>query len=266
MIDCHAHVFDARRFPFTAATYRPQPSESGTLADYLAVLDRHGVSNAVLVQPTSGYDADHGCLLDAIERGEGRLRGIARIPPARARQDVWLLDVPGICGVRLDLVNDGTGVASGPDFPWLLAALRERGAVLQVQCEGDQLAALLPAVSDADATIVVDHCGRPDPALGLSQPGFAALLELGRRGHYVKLCGAFRFSNEAYPHADVEPYVAALRSVFTVERCVWGSDWPFLRFAGVVDYPGVVDLARHWVGDPSQLDPAARTLFGFPPG
>jgi predicted TIM-barrel fold metal-dependent hydrolase len=263
MIDCHAHVIDPVRFPFSGSTYRPHAGEWGTLDDYLQCLDRHGVSHAVLVQPTSGYDTDHRCLLDAIERANGRIRGIARIHPERARADGQLLDSDGICGVRVDLIHDGVQVSAHRDFGWLLGALRERDAVLQLQCEGDQLAEVLPALDASGVRIVVDHCGRPDPANGLMQPGFQALLELGRQGHHVKLCGAFRFSHRPCPHLDVEPFVAALLDSFTTRRCVWGSDWPFLRFTPAVSYRDVVSLARRWLTQPDDLDPAARQLFGF---
>ena len=263
MIDCHAHVFHPSRFALT----RPVPASldlgACTPERYLGVLDEHGVSNAVLVQPTTGYDHDHACLLNALNAANGRWRGIARLHPAQARAQVAILDHPLVCGVRLDLVNDGLGTLGHPDFPWLLGALRERDAVLQVQCEGDQLAAVLEVAGDAGVRIVVDHCGRPDPAAGLVQPGFAALLELGRRGHFVKLCGAFRFSRMAYPHPDVTPFVEALLATFTRDRCVWGSDWPFLHHADKVRYGQAVDLATAWVGTPHSLDAAARRLFGF---
>ncbi|HVL56242.1 MAG TPA: amidohydrolase family protein [Burkholderiaceae bacterium] len=263
MIDCHTHVLDPDRFPFTADTYRPHAGECGNLEQFLATLDRHQVSHAVVVQPTSGYDRDHRCLLDALQRAGNRICGIARILPQDARDSIGLLDVRGMRGVRIDPVKDGAQVCRHPDFAWLRDALRERGAVLQLQCEGDQLAELLPLLGGDPPRIVIDHCGRPDPARGLSQPGFAATLELGRRGHFVKLSGPFRFSREPFPHADADPYVSALVDAFSAQRCVWASDWPFLRFADAIGYDDAIAFGRRWVGDPDRLDAAARTLFGF---
>lgn len=225
MIDCHAHVIDPQRFPFGQGTYRPHPGESGTIEQYLALLDAHGIGQAVLVQPTSGYDRDHACLLHALDAGQGRLRGVARIlgdrgADDRARPDEVLLSHPQIVGVRLDLTQGGVAVSRTAGFAWLLAELRERSQVLQVQGEGDQLAAVLPRLRRAGVRIVVDHCGRPDPERGLAQPGFAAVLELGREGHFVKLSGAFRFSHQPDPHEDVDPFIAALLASFTPHRCV----------------------------------------------
>ena len=40
----------------------------------------YGVTHALLVQPNSGYGNDNRCLLDAIARSNGRMKGIAIIP------------------------------------------------------------------------------------------------------------------------------------------------------------------------------------------
>ena len=41
--------------------------------------------------------------------------------------------------------------------------------------------------------VVVDHFGRPDPRLGVDDPGFRYLIETGATGRvWVKLSGAYR--------------------------------------------------------------------------
>ena len=267
-IDTHAHVIDPGRFAYAPeAKYLPHGQEIGTLDRYLAVLDAHGVSHGLLVQPTSGYAYDNRCMLDAVQRSGGRLRAVVRIDPKVARDNASLLDDPGVAGLRFDLVAEGVEHLGAATTHWLLDALAERGKVLQVQCERDQLTAALPALRAFKGTIVVDHCGRPDPALGIAQPGFQALLELGREGHYVKLAGAFRFSREDYPFLDCDPYVAALLECFTPQRCVWGSDWPYLRIAGRIDYGPTLAMLERWIADDAArhrvLCETPARLFGF---
>ncbi len=264
MIDCHAHVIDRQRFPFVHGTYQPHAGEWGTIERFLSVLDAHGVGEAVLVQPTSGYDYDHACLLHALGAAQGRLRGVARVRVDRARTDRVLLKHPLIVGIRLDLMHDGVAAIQSPEFEWLAGVLGERAQIVQVQTQEDQLAQILPVLRKSGLRIVVDHCGRPDPERGPSQPGFASLLELGREGHYVKLSGVFRFSRKPYPHEDADPYIAALLDAFTPQRCVWGSDWPFLRYSDSVDYASTLKLASRWSADPASYDAAARNLFRFP--
>ena len=93
------------------------------------------------------------------------------------------------------------------------------------------------------------------------------MLELGRDGHFVKLSGPFRFSHEPPPHADAEPFVAALVDAFTVKRCVWGSDWPFLRMPRRMDYGPVMAYLERWLPDERDrrqvLWHTPAGLFGF---
>jgi predicted TIM-barrel fold metal-dependent hydrolase len=115
---------------------------------------------------------------------------------------------------------------------------------------------------------MIDHFARPDPRAGLAQPGFQALLALGQTGNaVVKLSGPFRCSHQPPPYADVEPFIAAAVGAFTLENCVWGSDWPFVRVDERIDYgPELACLARWFpdAGDRAKVlvENPAR-LFGF---
>jgi predicted TIM-barrel fold metal-dependent hydrolase len=267
-IDSHCHVFDTARFPYSPdAVYQPPPHEAGTASDLAAVLDAHGLSHALLVNPTSGYRYDNRCMIAAIRNSSGRFKGIARVPPDADENTLSDLDRGGVIGIRLDLIADGVGILEHPAMPGLLAQVRERRWQLHVQCERDQLHEGVAMLRAAKATLVVDHCGRPEPANGVAQLGFQALLELGRDGHFVKLSGPFRFSREAAPYADTEPFVAALIDAFTVKRCVWGSDWPFLRLGRRMDYGPVLANVERWFPDQRDrrqvLWDTPAKLFGF---
>ena len=266
-IDSHCHVFDIAQYPYAPdAAYRPPPHEAGTAADLAALLDAHGLSHALLVNPTSGYRYDNRCMIAAIQEAQGRFKGIARVAPDA---DEGTLDAlgDGVIGVRLDLLADGVEVLRHPAMPRLLAQIRERSWQIHVQCERDQLHEGVATLRNARVPLVVDHCGRPDAAKGIRQPGFQALLELGREGHFVKLSGSFRFSREGPPYADTEPFAAALIDAFTANRCVWGSDWPFLRLGRRMDYGPVLANLDRWFSDPRDRakvlweTPARR--FGF---
>jgi predicted TIM-barrel fold metal-dependent hydrolase len=267
-VDAHCHVFDTARFPFVPdAAYHPAPHESGTAAQFAAVLDAHGVSHAVLVNPTSGYGTDNRCMMAALRASNGRFRGIARVRPDTDDGTFTALHEAGVIGVRLDLVSDGVESLRHAAMPGLFARVRALGWHIQVQCERDQMHEAAPILRSAGVPLVVDHCGRPDATAPVSQPGFAALLALGREGHYVKLSGPFRFYRAFEPGARVEAFVAALLDAFTPQRCVWGSDWPFLRMPMRMDYgPVLANLAR-WIPDEAQrrqvLWETPARLYGF---
>lgn len=268
-VDCHAHVFDPTRFAFAEnSAYVPAPHEIGTGANFLGVLDAQGLSHGLLVNPTSGYGADNRCMLDAIAQSNGRLKGIAKLNPDVSASDLADLAARGIVGARFDLIGDGLAALLDPRATDLLQRMVALGWIAEVQCEGDQFAQVKNVLEASGAAVVVDHCGRPDVTQGLAQPGFAALLAFGRAGcATVKLSGPFRFSRTGPPYLDVDPYVAALIEAFTPERCVWGSDWPFLRISARIDYGPVLECLTRWLPDErprrSVLWDTPARLFGF---
>jgi predicted TIM-barrel fold metal-dependent hydrolase len=266
-IDCHNHVFDPARFPYAADTfYRPSGHELGTPAQFLQVLDAYDVQHALVVGPNSGYGCDNHCLLDAIAHSGGRLKGIAVVPNDVSRAALAELKSAGIVGVAL---NPATyGVAQYADASALLAKLAELDLFAQIQVQHDQLVGLAPMLDESGARLLIDHCGRPTPEAGLDQPGFRTLLDLARSGRAcVKLSGYAKFSRESHPYRDAWPFVHALIAAFTPDRCVWGSDWPFLRAPERIDYGPQLKLVETLLPDSSDrcklLWDTPRRLFGF---
>jgi predicted TIM-barrel fold metal-dependent hydrolase len=84
---------------------------------------------------------------------------------------------------------------------------------------------------------------------------------------WVKLSGYAKFSREPWPHRDTWPFVLALKAAFGVERCLWASDWPFIRAPERVDYGPLVRLVAMLF--PARDERAqvfwgnAAELFGF---
>lgn len=266
-IDCHAHVFDPVRFPYKADTpYAPGGAEIGS-ADYLAQVYRaYGVTHALLVEPNSGYDDDNRCMLDAIARSEGRYKGIAVVPNGASRATLEALKAQGVVGVAFNASLKGVDHYRGTEA--LLGHLEALDMFLQIQVHGDQLLDLQPLWRGSGVRLLVDHCGRPVPGAGVDQPGFQALLELGRsRRAVVKLSGQAKFSAEVYPHADAAVYARLLLEAFTPDACLWGSDWPFLRAASRIDLGTVLALAAELLPDAADRrkvmhDNAMRLFFG----
>jgi predicted TIM-barrel fold metal-dependent hydrolase len=142
---------------------------------------------------------------------------------------------------------------------------------LQIQSEHDQLSMFVPWIEAMPVRMLIDHCGRPTPDAGLTQPGFQALLRLAGTGRVsVKLSGYSKFSNMPYPFEDTWPFVRAIVDAFTLDHCMWASDWPFLRAPQRQDYGPLVELAGLLFPDPGQrrklFCDTARRLFGFGDG
>jgi predicted TIM-barrel fold metal-dependent hydrolase len=241
-IDSHCHVLDPARFPYAPdVAYRPAGQEAGTLAQYLQVMDAYGIAHALLVGPNSGYGLDNRCLLDAIAQGAGRFKGIAVVPNDIDRSGLQRLRERGVIGVAFNATV--MGVEHYAQTGALLRELASLDMLLSLQVEHDQLVALRPLVERSGVRVMIDHGGRPDPAGGVDQPGFQALLGLARTGRAaVKLSGYQKFSAQPPPYEDTRPFIDALLDTFTLDACLWASDWPFLKAPERLD---IGPLLRH---------------------
>jgi predicted TIM-barrel fold metal-dependent hydrolase len=172
----------------------------------------------------------------------------------------------GVVGVAWNVTY--YGVDYYRDAEPLLARLVALDMFVDIQVEHDQLLRMMPLLEDCGVRILVDHCGRPTMGAGLDETGFRALLELGAtRRAFVKLSGLVKFSREPSPHEDAWPFITALVDAFTLEHCLWASDWPYLRAPARVDYGVLLHLALALFPDASDrrklLWHTPRELFGF---
>ncbi len=266
-IDCHCHVIDPARFPYRPDTrYRPSGQEIAPFDHFTRMMDLHGVRHAIVVGTNSGYGEDSSPVLDAIARGEGRFKGIAVVSNDITVADLVRLRTGGIIGIAFNAPLNSTALYARTDE--LLRVLADLGMILQIQVKEDQLLDFMPLIERSKLRLLIDHCGRPSPGAGVAQPGFKALLELGRAGRAtVKLSGFSQFSTERFPYPDVRPFIDALLDAFTLDGCVWGSDWPFLRAAERIDYGPLLQLAESILPNDADrtkvLWDTPSRLFGF---
>ena len=212
-------------------------------------MSAYGIQHALLVQPNSGYNEDNRCLLHTIANSHGRLKGIAVVGNDASRSELEDLAAQGIVGIAMNPALYGTNHYA--DAGHLLERLAELGLLAQIQVQNEQLPALLPMLNATSARLLIDHCGRPDIAAGLQQEAFQALLQLGRTGRAcIKLSGYAKFSQQAFPYEDTWPYIHELIRAFTLDACLWASDWPFLRAPERIDYGVLLSLVERLIPDP----------------
>ena len=249
-IDCHAHIIDPARFPFADGPgYRPRLEETGTREAYCAMLDGLGATHARLVQP-SGYGVDNRAMLDAMSAIPGRLKAIAMVDPGAGDRTLEALAEAGIVGVRFNLPSYDPGALSRPEAPILLDRLRALGLFAQVYADDAQWAAIAPILRASRVRVLVDYFGVHDLAGGVGQPGFLAVLALGREGQAsVKLSAPFRLSSRPDTYGDLDAFVEALLGAFGPGACVFGSDWPFLGLRTRPDLGRVLKGLGRWLPD-----------------
>ena len=242
-IDCHAHVIDPVRFPYGQdIAYKPTGHEIGTTARLKQVMITYGVRHTLLVQPNSGYGSDNACMLDAIAEGDGRFKGMAIVDLDCDIAALKRLQARGIVGVAINPTFHGTPYYRNAES--LMRKLADLDMFFNLQVEHDQLLAFAPWITAIPVKVLIDHLARPTIAAGLDQPGFATLLRLAKTGRVtVKLSGYSKFSKSPYPFEDCRPFVRAIVDAFTLDHCVWASDWPFLRATERQDFGPLVALA-----------------------
>jgi predicted TIM-barrel fold metal-dependent hydrolase len=260
-IDCHIHAIDPVRFPYADDTpYRPSGQEIAPAAHLVRVLDAFDVRHALIVATNTGYGSDSRLLLDTLKVGGGRFKGVAVVENDVGIKELERLKAAGIIGVAFNVPFHGADYYR--NTAPLLQKLTELGLFLQIQVEQDQLLSLLPLIENSNVRLVFDHCGRPPIEHGLKQKAFEALLAIGRaRDAHIKLSGYYKFSQASHPYEDTWPFIMALVDAFTLDRCVWGSDFPFLRASERLDYGPLLAMLPRLFPDP---DDRHRLLWRTP--
>jgi predicted TIM-barrel fold metal-dependent hydrolase len=241
-VDTHAHVFEQGLG--LAAGRRYTPDHDARLDDYLGLLDAHGVTHGVLVQP-SFLGTDNTYLLRALQSRPDRLRGVAVIAPDIGQDALRRMAAAGVVGMRLNLM--GLPVPPLDARPWrgLLDRINALGWHVEVHAPASRLADILPPLLAAGCDVVVDHFGRPDPLQGVADPGFAWLLRQAGSGRvWVKLSGAYRNWPPARVAQAGREAAGLLLDAYTPARLMWGSDWPHTEHRHISYTP-----TRRWLDD-----------------
>ncbi len=243
--DTHTHVFDAR-FPAGPAPYALPGADLATHAAMRATI---GTPRAVLVQPAP-YGRDAACLLDALARSHGTLRGVmsADATVTDATLTEWHeAGVRALRFVEMQAPNGGGRYPGsiGVDALHALAPrLRALGWQAHLWASAAQFAELLPSLIPLGVPLVLDHLAMPD---GAADPAFATVLDHLRDGDIwvkITLCRVQRGA----PADSLRPLQDALVAA-NPARLLWGSDWPYVRMAPAPDAGAILDLFLDWLGD-----------------
>lgn len=259
-VDAHAHVVGDAYIEERSYTPRPAPAEA-----YLRMLDAVGMTYGVLVQ-VSVHGTDNSLMQRTLESNRQRLRGIAVVRHDAGDGDLAVLKDAGVVGLRLNTTTGGgVGIAH---LERHAAICEELGWHLQFLVEPHQLSDLVRKVDALRVPVVFDHMAYVHAGPRMDEAK-QALLQLVRNGAWVKLSGGFRLSRVGPPYMDTVT-LARMLAEAAPDRCVWGSDWPQVKFRGHVPNPGeLLDLLADWVPDSSIRDAILvdnpQRLYGFAP-
>ena len=171
--DSHCHIygpFDAFPLP-RDRTFTPH--EAGEM-QLRRLHDRLGFKRAVIVH-SKGHGTDHGPVLDALRRGEGRYRGVAVIGADTSPALLKMFDAAGICGVRFNFMAHLGGKPDLTSVRDVIRLIEPFGWHVEMHVAGNGLIELEDFIRSVQALVVVDHMARADVTQGVDGPTMRTL-------------------------------------------------------------------------------------------
>lgn len=260
--NAHLHIIDPA-FPNDGKA----AAQIGTVETYRALAGRLRLPRAVFVQ-AKPFALDNACLLDAIQRfGPDNARGIAVVNSAVSDLELVRLHNGGVRGLRFSVWNPGNAVVSFDDCAPLSERIKHLGWNIQLHMSAAQLVEWADIIRRLDCTVVIDHMGRLDPALGVKDPAYPFIQEMIDKGRtWVKLSGPYLNTRTGEPWEDAARTAAAIAE-FAPERVVWGSDFPHVTEKVKPDEAVLTEMIGTWLPTEKArrlaLADNPRELYGF---
>jgi predicted TIM-barrel fold metal-dependent hydrolase len=267
-INSHCHIFGpASIFPYARKrTYTPPDAP---VEAFQKLQDHLGLHRAVIVQGAChGYN--HDALLNALQFGKGKYRGVALVDPEMKKEAVARLDKAGTCGARLNFLAHTGGRPSMERIEKTLSLIRPFGWHLAMHVSGSGLVDVADFIRSLDLSVVIDHMARVDIREGIQGTAFQTLLRLLDTGKvWVKLSGTDRISVTPPPFSDAVA-LARLVAERAPERILWGNDWPHPNIKNVMPNDGelvdlIPEIATSEATRQKMLVSNPEEFFGFKP-
>jgi 2-pyrone-4,6-dicarboxylate lactonase len=225
-VDAHCHVFGpGELFPYAPERkYTPCDAPAEKLFE---LRDWLGFERNVIVQATC-HGADNRALVDAIERSNGRARGVATASASVSDSELQALHAAGVRGLRFNFVKRLADSVPRDTLTSLAARIAPLGWHTVIYFEAAELPELYDFITSLPTIVVVDHMGRPDVSQPVDGPQFAMFQRLMREHPRIwsKVSCAERLSKSGPPdYDDVVPFARRLVESFP-DRVLWGTDWP----------------------------------------
>lgn len=242
IVDAHAHIM-TRRMPLRADAWT-RPDYDYKAEDFLADLDRRGIAFGV-VAAASLYGDYNDYTLWALGEHK-RLRATLYPQPSLELAMLQRLHDIGVAGVRLQWKKEATlPDFDGFEYGKYLNRLSDCGMHVELNASSEQLAYVLPKLTEKGMSIVVDHFGLLRSPEGVEGEGFKATLRAMETGRvWVKISAGFRLEKSVL-HACAGKLLAAAGP----ERLLWGSDAPFVGHEEAMTYDKALDLFYEIVPD-----------------
>jgi len=266
--DTHFHVYGPPQV-FAYSEQRRYTPPTAPVEHWLNLANWLGIERGVMVQP-SVHGTDTAITIDAIEKSDGRLRGMIRADARLSADEVRRLHAAGVRGLRFPFAAKVRGAWDHDAFYRNITRVEPVSWVIDLQLDGDMLERHAELIRKVPLPTVIDGFGGVEPRDGLDQPAFRVLLDLlGEKHVWLKLIGADRHIREDTSYEDV---VAMSRAVIAKapDRMIWGTDWPHSevwQLGRMTDDGKLLDMLLDFAPDEAVrnniLAANPQKLFGF---
>lgn len=222
--DSHCHVLGPiAKFPYALERHLDPPE--APLEALEELWRSFGFERAVIVQSIV-HGSDHSAVIDALERGGGRYRGVALLNPETPDSEIARLHSKGFRGARVQFMPERGPVLPPDEIAALLGRVRDYDWHIALHLSGRAVADYEDLFASLPVRIVIDHMARLNLGEGPDGASVGALKRLLDRGDvWVKLSGADRIAADM-PSLDDAIDLARTLAEHAPDRVLWGSDSP----------------------------------------
>lgn len=249
LVDTHTHAWgtDTPELPWQADVLPPGWEGPYTHEDLIADMDALDVDESVIVTtPLYGRgQRANEYTMRSIEAHPDRLYGVGLLDFFTDEETVReslrrVTGHPRMLGVRFHAALSYEEIPTDVDRTgdWILddrlAPVWDELAALETSAfvfpKAEQLSMLDRLAGEhPEVTFVVDHMAWPDETTAPDEPPWTDFEAVAEHDNvYVKISSLPRSSNEDWPFDDLHDYVRNLVSWFGPERCMLGSDYPWM--------------------------------------
>jgi 2-pyrone-4,6-dicarboxylate lactonase len=232
-VDAHCHVFG----PGDTFSYAPERKYTpcdASAEQLFALRDHLGFDKNVVVQATC-HGADNRALLDALQRSQGRARGVVTVKRSIGDEALQAMHDAGVRGVRFNFVKRLVDFTPKDELMEIANRIKHWGWHVVIYFEAVDLPELWDFFTALPTTVVVDHMGRPNVQQPVDGPEFSLFMQFMQQHDNVwskvscperlSVTGPKALQGEQHAYQDVVPFARHVVEAFP-ERVLWGTDWP----------------------------------------
>ncbi|MEY4652155.1 MAG: hypothetical protein RI884_736, partial [Pseudomonadota bacterium] len=213
-VDAHCHVFGpGAQFPY--APERKYTPCDASWEQLFALRDHLGFARNVIVQATC-HGADNRALVDALQRSQGKARGVATVRRSVTDAELQAMHTAGVRGVRFNFVKRLVDFTPKDELMEIAARIAPLGWHVVIYFEAVDLPELWDFFTALPTTVVVDHMGRPDVRKPIDGPEFSLFMKFMREHANVwskvscperlSVSGPPALNDERTAYRDVVPF------------------------------------------------------------